>query len=196
MRSRPLAVESAAVFTPDVFGDPRGVFASPFQEPAFEDALGEPLFRVAQASSSMSHRGVIRGVHYTLSPASMAKYAFCTGGRALDVVVDVRVGSPTFGVSDSVELSPDTFSAVYLPPGVGHLFVALEDHTTMVYLLSAGYVAEYERAVHPLDPALGLPIPPGLDPVLSERDAQAPDLATALEQGMLPDYEIVVGRHT
>ena len=191
MRARALAVEGASVFTPDVFDDPRGVFASPFQGSAFEDAVGESLFPVVQASTSTSRRGVVRGVHYTLSAASMAKYAFCTGGRALDVVVDLRVGSPTFGASDSVELSPETFSAVYLPPRVGHLFVALEEQTTMVYLLSAGYAAEYERAVHPLDPALGLSLPGDLKPILSERDTDAPDLAAARSQGLLPDYEPV-----
>ncbi|MEV5536058.1 dTDP-4-dehydrorhamnose 3,5-epimerase family protein [Saccharopolyspora shandongensis] len=188
MKVRELGISGAYEFTPQVFGDDRGAFSSPFQEQAFGEALGRPLFPVAQASSSRSRRGVVRGVHFTALPGSMAKYVYCASGRALDFVVDVRVGSPTFGRAEAVELSATEFTALYLPIGVGHLFVALEDDTVMVYLLSAGYVAEKERAVHPLDPQLGLVIPDGLDLVLSERDRNAPTLAAAAADGLLPDY--------
>ncbi len=189
MRARPLAVDGAVEFTPQVFGDARGVFASPFSKPPFEETLERPLFPVAQVSSSISRRGVVRGLHYTALPGSMAKYVYCAHGRALDVVVDVRVGSPTFRRFEAVELSSTDFTALYLPPGVGHLFVALEEDTTMVYLLSAGYVAEKERAVHPLDPELGLPLPEDESPLLSERDRTAPSFAEALERGLLPHYD-------
>ena len=189
MKVRELAVEDAYEFIPPVFGDDRGVFSSPFQETAFGEALGRPLFPVAQVSSSRSRRGVVRGVHFTALPGSMAKYVYCTGGRALDFVVDVRAGSPTFARSEAVELSAAGFNALYLPPGVGHLFAALEDDTTMVYLLSASYVAEKERAVHPLDPSLDLSIPDDLQLVMSDRDKNAPGVETALKQGLLPEYE-------
>ncbi|MEU3950504.1 dTDP-4-dehydrorhamnose 3,5-epimerase [Streptomyces sp. NPDC029526] len=193
MRTRELAVFGAHVFEPEIFHDRRGSFCSPHQNPAYTGALGRPLFPVAQVSTSRSRRGVVRGIHFTATPGSMAKYVLCTGGRAWDVVVDLRLGSPTFGRHDRVELSPDTGTALYLPPGVGHLFVALEDDTTMVYLLSATYRADKERAVHPLDPALGLDLPTGLEPVLSDRDQDAPTLAAARGAGLLPDYAALQG---
>ncbi|MEU9164278.1 dTDP-4-dehydrorhamnose 3,5-epimerase family protein [Streptomyces sp. NPDC048424] len=188
MKVRELGVDGAYVFEPEVFHDERGSFRSPHQEAAFGAALGGPLFPVAQVSTSRSHRGVVRGVHFTATPGSMAKYVLCTGGRALDVVVDVRLGSPTFGHCERVELSPEAGTALYLPPGVGHLFTALEDDTVMVYLLSAAYRADKERAVHPLDPELDLELPDGPASVLSERDRSAPTLAEARARGLLPRY--------
>ncbi|MBT2368640.1 dTDP-4-dehydrorhamnose 3,5-epimerase family protein [Streptomyces sp. ISL-10] len=188
MRTRELAVSGAHVFEPEIYRDRRGSFCSPHQNAAFTGALGRQMFPVAQVSTSRSQRGVVRGIHFTAGPDSMAKYVLCTGGRALDVVIDLRLGSPTFGRHDRVELSPDTGAALYLPPGVGHLFVALGNDTTMVYLLSAAYRADRERAVHPLDPALGLDLPTGLEPVLSDRDQDAPALAAARAAGLLPDY--------
>ncbi|MEU1876760.1 dTDP-4-dehydrorhamnose 3,5-epimerase family protein [Streptosporangium sp. NPDC020072] len=188
MRVRELKVEGAYELTPEVFGDERGFFLSPYQEEPFVRAVGRPLFPVAQASHSRSRRGVVRGVHFTATPPGMAKYAYCAGGVALDVVLDTRVGSPTYGVWDSVVLDQRDFRSVYLPVGVGHLFVALEDDTAVSYLLSTGYVAENELAVSPLDPALGLPLPRDLDLILSERDRRAPTLAEAERAGILPDY--------
>ncbi|WP_411153193.1 dTDP-4-dehydrorhamnose 3,5-epimerase family protein [Streptomyces sp. A30] len=188
MKVRELGIDGAYAFEPEVFHDERGSFRSPYQEAVYGAALGRPLFPVAQVSTSSSRRWVVRGVHFTATPGSMAKYVLCTGGRALDVVVDVRLGSPTFGRSERVELSPEAGTALYLPPGVGHLFTALEDDTVMVYLLSAAYRADKERAVHPLDPELGLELPGGHARVLSERDRSAPTLAEARARGLLPWY--------
>ncbi|MFG2231664.1 dTDP-4-dehydrorhamnose 3,5-epimerase family protein [Streptomyces sp. NPDC048723] len=196
MKVRELSIPGAYAFSPEVFHDARGAFTSPFQEDAFGEALGRPLFPVAQASTSRSRRGVVRGVHFTALPGSMAKYVHCSRGRALDFVVDVRVGSPAFGRFEAVELTAHEATALYLPVGVGHLFVALEDDTTMVYLLSAAYRAEKEHAVHPLDPQLSLVLPDGLDLSMSERDRQAPTLAEALEQGLLPDYASCIAEET
>lgn len=188
MRGKELAVAGAFEFTPTVFDDDRGAFVSTFQEPAFVRAVGHPLFPVAQASLSVSRRDVVRGVHFTRTPPGTAKYVCCPRGRALDIVVDLRVGSPSFGRFDTVELSPTNFHAVYFPVGVGHAFVALEDDTVMSYLLSLSYAPENELALSVLDPALNLPIPEGITPVLSERDRIAPDLAEARAAGLLPDY--------
>ncbi|PRH80489.1 dTDP-4-dehydrorhamnose 3,5-epimerase [Streptomyces solincola] len=196
MKARELSIPGAYAFTPEVFHDARGAFTSPFHEDAFAEALGRPLFPVAQASTSRSRRGVVRGVHFTALPGSMAKYVHCAGGRALDVVVDVRAGSPAFGRWEAVELAADEATALYLPAGVGHLFVALEDDTTMVYLLSAAYRAEKERAVHPLDPGLSLELPAGLELSMSERDRTAPTLADALARGLLPEYGACLAEET
>ncbi|RSM50685.1 dTDP-4-keto-6-deoxy-D-glucose epimerase [Amycolatopsis balhimycina DSM 5908] len=188
MQARKLAVDGAIEFTPRVFPDDRGLFVSPFQEEAFAEARGGPLFRVAQTNHSMSKRGVVRGIHYTMTPPGTAKYVYCARGKALDIVVDIRVGSPTFGRWDAVLLDQRDHRAMYFPVGVGHAFVALEDDTAMWYLLSTAYVARNELALSVLDPALGLPIDADVDPILSERDQVAVTLAEAGRQGLLPDY--------
>ncbi|MCK9868088.1 dTDP-4-dehydrorhamnose 3,5-epimerase [Nocardiopsis dassonvillei] len=189
MQARELNVVGAYEFTPQVFPDHRGLFVSPFQEKTFIEAVGHPLFRITQTSHSKSKRGVVRGIHFTITPPGTAKYVYCPRGRSLDVVVDIRVGSPTFGKWDAVELNQETFRSIYLPVGVGHGFIILEDDTVMSYMLSGEYVAEQERALSALDPELGLPIPRGMEPILSERDQIAPTLSAALAQNALPDYE-------
>lgn len=188
MEIRELAVEGAVEFTPRAFPDERGLFVSPFQGEAFEKAVGHRLFRAAQTNHSRSRRNVVRGVHFTVTPPGTAKYVYCAQGAALDIVVDIRVGSPTYGKWDAVRLDPVDFRAMYFPVGVGHAFVALEDDTVMSYMLTSGYVAENELALSALDPELGLPIPAGIEPVMSERDIAAPTLAEAAAAGLLPDY--------
>jgi epimerase EvaD len=188
MQSRELSVAGAFEFTPTVFTDERGVFVSSFQEPAFVATVGHRLFQVEQASYARSRRGVLRGVHFTRTPPGMVKYVCCVRGRSLDIVVDLRVGSPSFGCWDSVLLDQDHCRAIYFPVGVGHAYVALDDDTTMSYLLSLSYVPENELAVFPLDPELGLWIPDGIEPILSERDRTAPTLAEAVSAGVLPEY--------
>ncbi|MBG0813173.1 dTDP-4-dehydrorhamnose 3,5-epimerase family protein [Planomonospora sp. ID82291] len=187
MEYRELAVTGAYAFVPQVFPDARGDFASPYQEGVFTAAVGRPPFPVSQASRSVSRRGVVRGVHYTLTPPGTAKYVYCAAGRAVDVAVDLRVGSPTFGRWEAVELSGDGGEAVYLPPGVGHAFAALEDGTVMCYLLSQEYRREHELALSYFDRELGLPLPVA-SPLLSERDRRAPTLAEAAARDLLPRY--------
>ncbi|GAA3166203.1 dTDP-4-dehydrorhamnose 3,5-epimerase [Planomonospora alba] len=188
MESRKLSVEGAFEFTPRVFPDDRGVFVSPYQEAAFVEAVGHPLFPVAQSNHSNSRRGVLRGIHFTLTPPGTAKYVHCARGRAIDIIVDIRVGSPTFGRWDAAVLDPQTFRAMYFPPGVGHAFLALEDDTVMSYMLSERYVAANELALDPFDPAIGLELPEGMEFVQSERDREAPTLAEARAAGLLPEY--------
>jgi dTDP-4-dehydrorhamnose 3,5-epimerase len=186
MKAYELPIAGAWVFEPTVFPDARGMFVAPFQGAAFREALGFDL-TVAQANHSVSARGVVRGVHFADVPPGQAKYVHCPRGALLDVVVDVRVGSPTFGAFEAVELDGRSCRAVYLAEGLGHAFMALEDDTVMAYLCSTPYNPAAERVVSPLDPALGLPWPAGLEPVLSEKDAAAPTLAQAAGRGMLPE---------
>jgi epimerase EvaD len=190
MKVRELAVAGALEFTPDVFPDGRGLFLSPFQGPAFTEATGNGRFPVAQTNHSRSKRGVVRGVHYTLTPPGCAKYVYCPKGSALDIVVDIRVGSPTFGKWDVVRMDQIDFRAMYFPVGLGHAFVALEDDTVMSYMVTSSYVAANELAISVTDPALGLPVPDDITPVYSERDTVAPTLAEAAELGLLPQYEL------
>jgi epimerase EvaD len=181
-------IAGALAFPTPAFADDRGVFRTPFQASVFGPAIGRPLFPVAQVNYSVSRRGAVRGLHFTVTPPGTAKYVYCAHGRALDILVDLRVGSPTFGRYDAVVLDPERCPALYFPLGVGHLFIALEDDTVMNYLLSLEYRPENELALAPFDPDLALPIPDDIEPILSHRDRVAPSLAEALAAGILPDY--------
>lgn len=185
---RELAVPGAWEFCPDVFGDPRGRFVAPFQQAAFERTTGQNL-TLAQANQSVSARGVIRGVHFADVPPGQAKYVYCVRGSVLDVVVDTRAGSPTFGRWAAVTLDAEGFRAVYLAEGLGHAFAALTDEAAVVYLCSTAYDPAVEHGVHPLDTQLGLPWPRDLEPVLSARDSTAPTLDEARGAGALPRWE-------
>jgi len=186
MQARELKIPGSFEFSPSVFPDDRGMFVAPFQERAFADAVGHGL-RVAQTNHSESRRGVVRGVHYADVPPGQAKYVHCPRGRLLDVLVDIRVGSPTFGAWDAVELSPEKFNAVYVPEGVGHALMALEDGSATSYLCSEGYNPKAERTINPL--SMDLPWPTDITPSLSPRDAAAPTLEEARAAGLLPSYE-------
>ena len=183
-----LKVPGAWSFTPRQFPDPRGVFLEWFKASVVEEAVGHRL-QLAQANHSVSSRGTLRGVHFADVPPGQAKYVYCTRGAVLDVIVDLRVGSPTFGVSDALQLDEQDRRGVYLSEGLGHAFLALTDDANVTYLCSEPYNPTGEHGVHPLDPALDLPWPDDVEPLLSDKDAAAPTLAEAQQQGLLPSYE-------
>ena len=137
---------------------------------------------------SVSAAGVLRGLHFAQLPPSQAKYVTCLRGSVFDVVVDVRVGSPTFGRWDSVLLDDVSRRSVYLSEGLAHGFLALQDDSTVSYLCSAGYSPEREHTNSALDPTLGIDWPASA-PTLSDRDAAAPTLAEAQAAGLLPTLE-------
>ncbi|GAA2422079.1 dTDP-4-dehydrorhamnose 3,5-epimerase [Actinomadura vinacea] len=182
----PLTIEGAYVFTPRVHGDGRGSFHEWFRQDLLE-RTGH-TFDLAQANCSVSARGALRGVHFADLPPGQAKYVTCVRGAILDVAVDIRTGSPTFGQHQSVRLDAENRSCVYLAEGLGHAFMALTDDTMVVYLCSAPYTPEREHGVHPLDPELGIAWPEEVEPVLSAKDAAAPSFAEAQKSGLLPDY--------
>ncbi|WP_133913123.1 dTDP-4-dehydrorhamnose 3,5-epimerase family protein [Streptomyces sp. NBC_00582] len=185
---RPLGIEGAWVDTPRVFTDDRGRFHEWFRSETFSEAVGHG-FTFEQANCSRSVRGTLRGIHGAAVPPGQAKYVTCVGGAVLDVVVDIRLGSPTFGTWEAVRLDDTTHRCVYLSEGLGHAFMALEDDSTVVYLCSRGYAPEREFGIHPLDPALAIAWPEDLTPVLSGKDAAAPTLAEAERKGLLPSFE-------
>src|SRR6266536_1701715 len=187
MEARELAIRGAFEFVPTSFPDSRGTFVAPFQESVFLEAVGHPL-RVAQTNHSVSRRGVVRGVHFADVPPSQAKYVYCPVGAVLDMVIDIRVGSSTFGMFATVRLDQEDRRAVYLAEGLGHAFVALEDGSTLTYLCSTGYAPRREHGVTPLYPALALPWPDGLELLLSPKDRAAPTLAAAQAGGLLPAH--------
>jgi dTDP-4-dehydrorhamnose 3,5-epimerase len=187
MEFRPLKIEGAFEITPRQFADDRGVFLESFRGDKLAEHIGHRL-DVVQTNVSVSSRGTVRGIHFADVPPSQAKYITALSGSLIDFVIDIRVGSPTFGVWDSVLLDTADRRAVYLAEGLGHAFVALEDNTTATYLCSATYSPEREHGIHPLDPEVGLEFPDGIEPLLSPKDAAAPSLAEAREQGLLPSY--------
>jgi dTDP-4-dehydrorhamnose 3,5-epimerase len=189
---QPTAVPDAYVLTPVQHGDERGTFLEWFRSEQLE-AVGHPL-DLAQANLSVSRPGVVRGIHYADVPPGQAKYVTCVRGAVLDVVVDLRVGSPTFGTWDGVRLDDTDRRVLYLAEGLGHGFCALEPDSTVVYLCSDVYRPGAEHGVHPLDAALAIDWPVE-STVLSPKDAAAPTLAEALAAGALPDYETCLRRY-
>jgi dTDP-glucose 4,6-dehydratase len=189
-----LNVLDAYVFTPFTFPDRRGLFAASFQQHAFAEAVGRNP-PVAQINYNVSRYGALRGVHFTETPPGQAKYVLCTWGALLDVVVDVRVGSPTFGQWDAIRLDAGKGQAVYLAEGLGHACMALAEDTVMTYhLCSAAYDPAAERGIDPLDPTLALPWPNDHEHLLSAQDTAAPTLERARREGLLPRYDECV-RH-
>ena len=194
MLVRELSIAGALEITPAQHGDDRGVFLEWFREDEFTRATGH-AFRLAQANCSVSRAGTVRGIHFAQLPPSQAKMVTCMHGSALDVVVDLRVGSPTFGSWDSVFLDDQDRRVVYLPEGLGHAFMALGDNTVVNYLCSTSYAPNREHAIHPLDPEIGIDWPTAtpdgraISPLLSLKDEAAPSLATIRDRGLLPSYE-------
>jgi epimerase EvaD len=185
---RELSIPDAYEISTDVFPDDRGSFLNPFRGDVLAEAIGHPL-QIMQTNHSASKRGVVRGVHFALLPPGQAKYVYVPRGAALDIVVDIRIGSPTYGEHQAVQLDDRDFRAMYIAEGLGHCAVALEDDTVLSYLCSTGYDPGREKGINPVDPELGLPIPEDVSPLLSARDTAAPTLAEAAEQGLLPTYE-------
>lgn len=188
MQARQLKIPEVWEFTPSVYPDDRGAFANWYVATEFTKATGRTL-PLAQTNHSVSRRGVVRGVHYALVPPGQAKYVYCPTGSMLDFIVDLRLGSPTFGQHDVVRLDTVAYRAVYVPEGLGHIVVALEDNSVACYLCSTGYDPQREVGVNPLDPELAIPFPDDLDLVLSDRDRSAPSLDEARAQGILPTYD-------
>lgn len=189
-----LRVPDAYVMTPTVHGDDRGSFHEWFRADTFAAATGH-RFELAQANASVSSAGAVRGVHFAELPPGQAKWVTCLSGAVLDVVLDIRVGSPTFGEWAAVELDTAARRAVYLSEGLGHAFMALTDGAVVSYLCSAPYAPGREHGVQPFDAAVGIAWPETgpdgrpLTPRLSPRDAAAPSLTEAADQGLLPSYD-------
>lgn len=185
MEVRPLSIDGAFVVTPRRHEDDRGLFLESFRGDLLAGHLGHRP-DVVQTNVSVSARGTVRGIHFADVPPGQGKYVTALSGSLVDYVVDVRIGSPTFGRWEAVLLDTLDRRAVWLSEGLGHAFCALEDDTTAMYLCTATYNPTGERGIHPLDPTVGLELPEGLIPLLSPKDAAAPGLAEAEAAGVLP----------
>jgi dTDP-4-dehydrorhamnose 3,5-epimerase len=188
MEVRALEVAGAWEITPAVHPDSRGLFFEWLTDHGFAEFAGHRL-DVRQANCSVSAAGVLRGLHFAQLPPSQAKYVTCLSGSVFDVVVDIRVGSPTFGRWDAVTLDAHDHKSVYISEGLAHGFLALQDNSTVMYLCSAEYSPGREHTIAPTDPALAIEWPSGHEWVISDRDAAAPTLAEVRAAGLLPTWD-------
>ena len=188
MDIRALKIDGSFEINPRQFPDDRGVFLESFRGDKLAEAIGHRL-DIIQTNVSVSSKGTVRGVHFADVPPSQAKYVTALSGSFIDFVIDIRVGSPTFGLWDSVLLDTVDRRAIYLAEGLGHAICCLEDDSTVMYLCSATYDPVHEHGLNPMDPELELAIPEDVTPVLSAKDAAAPSLSQAAAQGLLPRYD-------
>ena len=188
MITRELSIPGAWEFTPKQHKDERGVFFEFYRHEALTEAAGHPL-TLRQGNMSVSAKGVARGIHYALVPPGQAKYVTAVRGAFVDYIIDLRVGSPTFGEWDSVLIDDVDRRTVYLSEGLGHAIVSLTDNATVSYLVSEVFNATRELGVNILDPEIGLKFPDEIgEPLMSPKDVEAPTLSEALAAGNLPTW--------
>lgn len=182
-----LAISGSWLISHKKFDDSRGFFYESFKADVLENAL-KRNFSIAQANTSVSKKGAIRGIHYALVPPSQAKYVQCLKGEIRDFVIDVRTGSKTFGQHDFVDLTGENPQAIFIEEGLAHAFVALSNEAIVAYLVSAPYNPEREKAINPLDEQLNIDwILPQVE--ISEKDQKAPSLSQAESLGLLPKFD-------
>ncbi|MBG6055938.1 dTDP-4-dehydrorhamnose 3,5-epimerase [Salinibacterium sp. CAN_S4] len=191
MQIRELSIPDAYEITPVQRADDRGVFLEWYRFDKLAEVTGHPI-TLRQANTSVSKKGVVRGIHFADVPVGQAKYVTAMHGAVLDFAIDIRVGSPTFGQWDTVLLDDVDRKAIYLSEGLGHAFVALTDDAVVSYLVTDTYNPTAEHGINPLDEQIGLVFPPEAgEALLSPKDVEAPSLAEAEARGLLPRWDDV-----
>jgi dTDP-4-dehydrorhamnose 3,5-epimerase len=187
-----MPLQGPLLLTPRVFGDDRGFFFESWNQRAFAAACQaqvqvDPGF--VQDNHSRSSRGVLRGLHYQLPPHPQGKLVRCVIGEIFDVAVDIRRSSPTFGQWVGAVLSGDNKQQLWVPEGFAHGFLTLSEHAEVLYKTTDFWSKECEGAIRWDDPQLAIAWPldclGGIEPLLAEKDANAPLLAEALASGKL-----------
>jgi dTDP-4-dehydrorhamnose 3,5-epimerase len=179
MRTLETRLEGPLLIEPSVYGDERGFFSETYRHSMFTE-LGVPEPMV-QDNHSRSRRGIVRGMHFQIGEGT-SKLVRCARGAILDVVVDIRRGSPTFGEWEAFELTDENMRMVYCPIGFAHGFCTLSDPADVIYKQSNYYSDERERGIKYDDPEVGIEWPAGLELVPSERDATAPLLRDVADE--------------
>lgn len=180
-------IEDVIIIEPKVHGDKRGYFVETFRADKLEAFLGYTI-NFCQDNESKSSRGVLRGLHYQLHPDAQTKLVRVIEGRVLDVAVDIRKGSPTFGKHVSVELSAENKRQLLVPRGFAHGFAVLEDDTIFAYKVDNYYSPENDRGILFSDEALGIDWGIAKDELLlSEKDTKQPKL---FETEDIFDYKV------
>jgi dTDP-4-dehydrorhamnose 3,5-epimerase len=179
VRLLPTRLEGPKLIEPTVFGDERGFFCETYRRSEF-DALGISE-EMVQDNHSRSRRGIVRGMHFQIGHG-VAKLVRCARGAILDVVVDLRRGSPSFGEWEGFELDEQNMRIAYCPVGFAHGFCVLSDQADVIYKQSGYYVPDTERGIRYDDPDVGIAWPGGLELTVSPRDATAPLLREVADQ--------------
>ena len=187
MKAHPLKISGSWKIEFQKFDDNRGFFYESFKEEDFKNQIGRNL-NIKQTNTSSSSKGSVRGIHYALVPPSQAKLVQCQRGSIKDYVIDIRVGSPTFGQFEEIELNENSASAVFIEEGLSHAFVALENQTVVTYFVTEEYNPTREKGINPFDKTLNVKWP-DIELILSEKDKQAISLEEAENQGLLPTFE-------
>jgi dTDP-4-dehydrorhamnose 3,5-epimerase len=187
MKAQPLKISGSWKIEFQKFDDNRGFFYESFKEEDFKKLIGRNL-NIKQTNTSSSSKGSVRGIHYALVPPSQAKLVQCQRGSIKDYVIDIRVGSPTFGQFEEIELDENSASAVFIEEGLAHAFVALENQTVVTYFVTEKYNPEREKGINPFDKTLNVKWP-DLELILSEKDKQAITIEEAKNQGLLPSFD-------
>ncbi|WP_086560942.1 dTDP-4-dehydrorhamnose 3,5-epimerase family protein [Streptomyces africanus] len=187
MRIAPTAIPGAYLVTPEQLPDERGAFWEGMRADKLEEVLGEP-FVPRQISYSVSRRNTLRGIHTVAVPPGQAKYVSCVRGALRDIIVDLRVGSPTFGRHHVCTLDASSGRSLYIPEGVGHGFLTLDDDTCICYVMSTVYAPGTQIDINPFDPELHLPWDITEEPLMSPKDKAAAGLAQTLAAGVLPRW--------
>lgn len=189
MKLEKLDIEGAWIATSGVFSDDRGSFREWFKLDEIKETTQE-TFQIKQANVSVSKKGVLRGIHYSLTDKGQTKWVTCASGHILDFIVDIRPDSPTYKKYVCVDLNAGDGRAVLIGAGLGHAFLSLEDGSVVSYLLDSPYSPSEEYEINPMDPELGidwqLDLVGAMGEIMSPKDAQAPMLAERLAQGKLP----------
>ena len=186
MKLTPLDIQGVWVAESPIWSDDRGFFREWFKTDAIKEATGRD-FGIEQANISLSSAGTLRGIHYSIAPRGQSKWITCVLGSIQDVIVDIRPDSKTFGQWIDIELKGDSGRAVLISEGLGHGFLALEDHTAVAYLVSTPFSPMHEFEINPLDEKIGINwgMPPS-EFKISDKDKKAPSLEERFKEGKLP----------
>lgn len=186
MKLTPLGIEGVWLAESPVWSDDRGFFREWFKSEDIKNETGRD-FGIEQANISLSSKGTLRGIHYSIAPRGQAKWITCVAGSIKDVIVDIRPGSKTFGDWIEIELQGDSSKAVLISEGLGHGFLALEDNTAVAYLASTPFSPTHEYEINPLDEKIAIYWGMEISELkISDKDKNAPTLSERLAEGKLP----------
>jgi dTDP-4-dehydrorhamnose 3,5-epimerase len=186
MKLIPLGIEGVWLAESPVWGDDRGFFREWFKSEDVRSETGRD-FGIEQANISLSSRGTLRGIHYSIAPRGQAKWITCVAGSIKDVIVDIRSDSESFGQWIEIELKGDSGKALLISEGLGHGFLALEDNTAVAYLVSTPFSPRHEYEINPLDEKIAIDW--GMETSelkISDKDKNAPTLIERIAEGKLP----------
>jgi dTDP-4-dehydrorhamnose 3,5-epimerase len=187
MKTSTLKISGSWLIEFQKFEDSRGYFYESFKEEDFQKQIGRQL-SIKQTNTSSSSKGSVRGIHYALVPPSQAKLVQCQRGSIKDYVIDIRVGSPTFGEFEAIELNENSPTGLFIEEGLAHAFVALENNTIVTYYVNEKFNPKREKGINPFDKTLNVKWP-DLELILSEKDKSAISLDEAKSQGILPLFD-------